>query len=329
MSSGFARRAILLCFTSRVHAQQSLTPPTSHPPVCTETCTYRRRRPRRRPRPPTIPFRVARLPRLWRAPLLLPRRRVVGAVRRRVLRQRRRRRRLGANRRMARGRHRLLRAPTCGVNCASSSSAAVSTWASAPRQRTRGRRRSGASASASSGAARRENYERRMKAHGLEEREGILACDVDQRDAVAAAQHGALGSRAALSREQRRGSCSPPAATRTGGGARDRRVWRAAPRGGNVAGSVTDLVVTGRKLLSAVVRRVAPAAAPPRRSRRPRRRRRPPPLACAHSWAAGHGGLSSLLVRHDGSVSAAANAYFEDRADAEAAPAPSSGGRLC
>ena len=34
--------------------------------------------------------------------------------------------------------------------------------------------------------------------------------------------------------------------------------------------------------------------------------------------------LSNLLVRHDGNVSAAANAYFEDRAAAEAAPAPSS-----
>ena len=39
-ASGLSRRVILLYFVSQAHAQQSLTPPTSHPPVCTETCTY-------------------------------------------------------------------------------------------------------------------------------------------------------------------------------------------------------------------------------------------------------------------------------------------------
>ena len=52
-----------------------------------------------------------------------------------------------------------------------------------------------------------------------------------------------------------------------------------------------------------------------------------PPLARLRSFVGSgpsDGLLSNLLVRHDGNVSAAANAYFEDRAAAEAAPAPSS-----
>ena len=344
MSSGFARRVILLCFVSQTHAQQSLTPPTSHPPVCTETCTYHGdgdcddgghghdytlcqygsdchdcgERPY-----------YCRVGELW--------------------------------------------VPYDDERCAGSGDGGggwVQTvvWlviviaCSCPNLWGElckfvigccvhmGERATAAARAAGDGAARararaaerreRENYERRMRrrmANLQRERARVailanaMSTNYETRSQRLNALLGALGSvLPTLSREQRRGlllraggDAKLAAALATGEFGAPRRV-AATP----VAGSVTGLVVTGRKLLSAVVRRVAPAAAPPAPEPPVTPPPAPvPPLARLRSFVGSgpsDGLLSNLLVRHDGNVSAAANAYFEDRAAAEAAPAPSS-----